>query len=95
MRLSFIPSLALHIGAVAIFLPAISDAWRAETQPMLILPVELLEIDDTTNMTAASEAPKEEVEPETAPTQARRSPTRRRAGGRIVRPKGAEATRKR
>jgi outer membrane biosynthesis protein TonB len=74
MRLSFFPSLALHIGAIAVFLPAISDAWQSEAPPMMILPVELLEIADTTNMTAASEAVKEEEEPEVAPTPAEAAP---------------------
>jgi outer membrane biosynthesis protein TonB len=75
MRLSFFPSLALHIGAVAVFLPAFSKAWETEGPPMMILPVELLEIADMTNMTAASEAPKEEApEPEAAPPPAEAAP---------------------
>lgn len=75
MRLSVVPSLALHIGAIAVLLPAVSDAWRSDSPPMMILPVELLEIADMTNMTAASEAPKEEApEPEAAPPPAEAAP---------------------
>jgi len=77
MRLSVIPSLAMHIAAVVGFLPFVANAWKTEATPMIILPVELVDIDELTNITPVTEKAKEAEKPEetkTEPTPAPAAP---------------------
>ena len=75
MRVGVPLSAVLHVVAVAGLTPLVLSSTREEATPMMILPVELLEIADTTNMTAASEVVKEEEAPEApAPAEAAAPP---------------------
>jgi outer membrane biosynthesis protein TonB len=68
MRLGGFLSTALHIGAVIAFTPLVMGEWRSEPAPMMILPVELLDISDTTNVAPTVEESKtDEIADEAKP----------------------------
>jgi len=61
-------SVALHIGGVLAFTPFIVGVWKSEPAPMMILPVELLDISDTTNVApTVAESKTDEIADETKP----------------------------
>lgn len=69
MRVGLPFSIALHLGLAAAGMIVIPTMTDIEPTPMVILPVELLEIADSTNVAPIAEAPKPDAAPEqeTAP----------------------------
>lgn len=65
----FLLSIALHIGVIALFIPIVASAMRTDPVPMVILPVELLTIDESTNVAPVSEKAKIEDEPSEVPQE--------------------------
>jgi outer membrane biosynthesis protein TonB len=68
---SFLLSLGVHLGLALAGVIVIPQLSRAEPTPMVILPVELLTIDETTNVAPVAEKPKpdEKTQDETAPAE--------------------------
>ena len=70
MRVGGFLSTVLHIGAVIAFTPFVTGAWKSEPAPMMILPVELLDISDTTNVAPTVEESKtDEIADEAKPEE--------------------------
>jgi hypothetical protein len=69
MRVGGIISFALHAGFVAAGMIVAPHLASRDATPMIMLPVELLTISDSTNVTAVSESVKEEETPEIAKSE--------------------------
>lgn len=72
MRLGFITSLTFHVIIILFALVTIPSAWNADDE-MIVLPVELLDISEMTNVASLRDKPKPEEVPE-EPSPPKREP---------------------